>query len=156
GKCQIILQSGKNAGMIHFDAKSDSLWTGSTDIILIHPGNAHSVLTSGNTFPISKAISKPVDKMLGADISFLPELENRGIKFHDNGVEKDAIQILKDHGFNYIRLRIFNDPGRDSGYSPKKARLNDAVGQGFCDLEHTKQMAKRIKAAGMKLLLDFH
>ena len=85
--------------------------------------------------------------MLGADISFLPQLEDRGIKFTDNGVEKDAIQILKDHGFNYVRLRIFNDPARDSGYSPKK---------GFCDLEHTKQMAKRVKAAGMKLLLDFH
>ncbi|MBC7588455.1 MAG: glycosyl hydrolase 53 family protein, partial [Chitinophagaceae bacterium] len=28
--------------------------------------------------------------------------------------------------------------------------------KGFCDLEHTKQMAKRIKAAGMKFLLDFH
>jgi beta-galactosidase len=35
----------------------------------------------------------------------------------------------------------------DSGYSPK---------MGFCDLEHTKLMAKRIKAAGLKFLLDFH
>jgi hypothetical protein len=26
---------------------------------------------------------------------------------------------------------------------------------GFYDLEHTKQMAKRIKAAGLKILLDF-
>src|SRR5258705_11753653 len=69
------------------------------------------------------------------------------MKFNDKGIQKDAIQILKDHGFNYIRLRIFNDPAADSGYSPKK---------GFCDLEHTKQMAKRIKAAGMKFLLDFH
>ena len=87
------------------------------------------------------------EKILGADISFLPQLEARGIKFTDNGVQKDAILILKDHGFNYIRLRIFNDPAADSGYSPH---------QGFCDLEHTKQMAKRIKAADMKFLLDFH
>lgn len=85
--------------------------------------------------------------MIGADISFLPELEARGLKFSDKGVEKDAIQILKDHGFNYVRLRIFNDPARDSGYSP---------GKGFCDLANTKKMAKRVKAAGMKLLLDFH
>ena len=42
------------------------------------------------------------------------------MKFSDKGVEKDAIQILKDHGFNYVRLRIFNDPQDDSGYSPKK------------------------------------
>jgi beta-galactosidase len=88
-----------------------------------------------------------VDKMLGADISFLPELEARGMKFSDKGIEKDAIQILKDHGFNYVRLRLFNDPARDSGYSPKK---------GFCDLANTLKMAKRVKDAGMKLLLDFH
>ena len=71
---------------------------------------------------------------MGADISFLPQLEARGIKFSDNGVEKDAIEILKDHGFNYIRLRLFVDPANDSGYSPKK---------GFCDLQHTHEMAKR-------------
>src|SRR6266498_2146078 len=86
-------------------------------------------------------------RILGADISFLPQLEAQEKKFYDKGIQKDAIQILKDHGFNYIRLRIFNDPAADSGYSP---------GQGFCDLAHTKQMAKRIKAAGLKFLLDFH
>jgi arabinogalactan endo-1,4-beta-galactosidase len=90
---------------------------------------------------------KKLGKILGADISFLPQLEARGMKFSDKGVQKDAIQILKDHQFNYIRLRIFNDPAADSGYSP---------GKGFCDLEHTEAMAKRVKAAGMKLLLDFH
>src|SRR5579862_9753449 len=87
------------------------------------------------------------EKMLGADISFLPQLESRGIKFSVDGVEKDAIQILKDHGFNYIRLRIFNNPAADSGYSP---------GKGFCDLQHTLVMAKRVKAAGLRFLLDFH
>lgn len=90
---------------------------------------------------------KKIGKMLGADISFLPQLESRGMKFSENGVEKDLFDILKDHKINYIRLRIFNDPAADSGYSPKL---------GFCDLEHTKQMAKRVKAAGMKFLLDFH
>ena len=86
-------------------------------------------------------------KVLGADISFLPELEARGVKFSDKGKEKDAIQILKDHHFNYIRLRIFNNPAADSGYAP---------GKGFCDLPHTLLMAKRVKQADLKLLLDFH
>ncbi len=95
----------------------------------------------------TQVTKKNAGKVLGADISFLPQLEERGIKFSDKTVQKDAIQILKDHGFNYIRLRIFNNPAADSGYSPKK---------GFCDLEYTKQMAKRIKAAGLKFLLDFH
>ena len=86
------------------------------------------------------------NKILGADISFLPQLEAGGRKFYDKGVEKDAIQILKDHGFNYIRLRLFNNPAADSGYSKK----------GFCDLQNTLKMAVRIKAAGMGFLLDFH
>jgi len=86
-------------------------------------------------------------KVLGADISFLPQLEARGLKFSDKGVEKDVLQILKDHHFNYIRLRIFNNPAADSGYSPHK---------GFCDLPHTLAMAKRVQAAGLRLLLDFH
>lgn len=147
GKCQVILLAGKTSEFIKFEAKADSLYPGSTDIHTIHLEIPHPVSSAKYDFPVNKFEEKPVDKMLGADISFLPQLEDRKIKFHDNGVEKDAIQILKDHGFNYVRLRIFNDPARDSGYSPKK---------GFCDLEHTKQMAKRIKAAGMKFLLDFH
>ncbi|HEY6064318.1 MAG TPA: beta-galactosidase GalA [Chitinophagaceae bacterium] len=147
GKCQVIIQSGTKPGMIKFEAKATGLWSGGTDIQTISP-------ESVATFTIDKKYQLPesrirnqVDKMLGADISFLPELEARGMKFSDNGTEKDAIQILKDHGFNYVRLRIFNDPARDSGYSPKK---------GFCDLANTKKMAKRVKDAGMKLLLDFH
>lgn len=146
GKCQMILQAGKTPGHIKVEAKSDKLYSGSTDIYTVSPFNpvSSAPLRAKYTLPATK---KKIDKMLGADISFLPQLEDRGIKFSDNGVEKDAIQILKDHGFNYIRLRIFNNPAADSGYSPKR---------GFCDLEHTKQMAKRIKAAGMKFLLDFH
>ncbi|WP_207513748.1 beta-galactosidase GalA [Longitalea luteola] len=147
GKAQVIVQSGKTAGSFHFEARADGLQKGSVDIITIHPGTPTPVNTAPHPFPVSKGISRPVEKMLGADISFLPQLEARGIKFSDGGMEKDAIQILKDHGINYIRLRIFNNPARDSGYSP---------GRGFCDLEHTKAMAKRVKAAGMKWLLDLH
>jgi beta-galactosidase len=141
GKCQVILQSGKNESIIHFEARSDSLRTGSTGIHTISPYQAN---TSGNKSVYAK---KKVDPMIGADISFLPQLEAKGIKFSDQGQQKDAVEILKDHGFNYIRLRIFHSPANDSGYSPKT---------GFCDLAHTLQMAKRVKAAGMKLLLDFH
>lgn len=148
GKCQVIIQSGIRPGLIKFEAKATGLWTGSTDIITVSSGSASSINVDKNYGLKGEAAKRrEVGKMLGADISFLPELEARGMKFSDSGVEKDAIQILKDHGFNYVRLRIFNDPARDSGYSPKK---------GFCDLAHTKQMAKRVKDAGMKLLLDFH
>jgi beta-galactosidase len=148
GKCQVIIQSGKTPGLIKFEAKVAGLWTGSTDIITVSPGSVANI-SIDKKYELKGEAAKPrnATKMMGADISFLPQLEERGLKFSDNGAEKDAIHILKDHGFNYIRLRIFNDPARDSGYAP---------GKGYCDLRYTKEMAKRVKAAGMKLLLDLH
>ncbi|HTE01737.1 MAG TPA: glycosyl hydrolase 53 family protein [Mucilaginibacter sp.] len=141
GLLWVTVVAGRTLGHIKFEAKADSLWPGSTEIHTVQPGKAHVVTTAKYT------PKKFDDKILGADISFLPQLEDRGMKFSDKGTPGDAIQIMKDHGFNYIRLRIFNAPANPKGYSPNK---------GFCDLEHTKAMAKRIKAAGMKFLLDFH
>lgn len=148
GKCQVIVQAGTTPDLIKFEATSVGLFAGSTDIMTVSPENTTKI-TIDKTYQLSgeAAKNRPVDKMMGADISFLPELEAKNIKFSDKGIEKDAIQILKEHGFNYVRLRIFHNPADEKGYAPKK---------GFCDLEHTKIMAKRVKAAGMKLLLDFH
>jgi beta-galactosidase len=149
GKCELILQAGKTPGIIKFKATSKGLWDGGTDIITIKPNQ--TINTKNDPYLFSKlnihSTATLKGKILGADISFLPQMEARGIKFSDKGVQKDVLEILKDHGFNYIRLRLFADPANDSGYSPKK---------GFCDLPHTLQMAKRIKKAGMKFLLDFH
>lgn len=148
GKCQVIIQSGTKPGIIHFDAKAAGLYKGSTDIITVSPASAASI-TIDPTYQLKGEAAKPqkVDQMLGADISYLPELEAKGIQFFDKGVKKDAIEILQSHGFNYVRLRLFHNPSLDSGYSP---------GKGFCDLTNTLAMAKRVKASGMKLLLDFH
>ena len=173
GKCQLIIQAGKTSSVISFEASSDSLWKGATEIFTIpNQGSRMTVgnsllsknapiTTKKNTTASNKAsdiipsltnskmspVKKQIGKMIGADISFLQELEDKGIEFADKGVKKDAILILKAHGFNYIRLRIFNNPASDSGYAPNK---------GYCDLEHTLAFAKRIKAAGLQLLLDFH
>ena len=88
--------------------------------------------------------------IVGADISWVQQREASGTRYSDNGVAKDMLAILKDHGFNYIRLRVFNDPTkatpRDRPYSP----------QGYCDLPHTIAMGQRVKKAGLRLLIDFH
>jgi beta-galactosidase len=144
GHCQLILQSNYKKDIIRIEAKSEGLYSASAEIHIIPPFAKSAVISRD---AIQSDFKKDIGKMLGADISFLPELEARGMKFYDKGVQKDAIEILKDHGFNYIRLRIFNNPSSEKGYSP---------GKGFCDLEHTKQMAARIKKAGLKMLLDFH
>jgi arabinogalactan endo-1,4-beta-galactosidase len=83
---------------------------------------------------------------IGADISWLPRNEASGRTYSDGGVKKDGLILLKDNGFNCIRLRIFHNPKASGGYSP----------QGYCGTEETIKMAKRVKAAGMAFLLDFH
>jgi arabinogalactan endo-1,4-beta-galactosidase len=87
--------------------------------------------------------------ILGADISWVPQDEASGAVYYENGVKKDVFQIFKDYRFNYVRLRLFVNPKAPGGYA---ARLPEA----FCDLEHTKVMARRAKAAGMGILLDMH
>jgi arabinogalactan endo-1,4-beta-galactosidase len=141
GECWITLQAGPSRGIIKLEAKADTLFAGSTEIHTVQPGMPHKVTEVAYKPHVVK------DKILGADISFLPELESRGMKFSDNGTPADPMVIMKAHGFNYIRLRLFVNPANPKGYSP---------GKGFCDLDHTLAMAKRIKAAGMKFLLDLH
>ncbi len=84
--------------------------------------------------------------VLGADISWVQEQEDAGLRFSDGGTQKDICSLLKDRGFNAVRLRIFNNPKVQRGYSAN----------GYCDLGHTLQMARRIRPAGMQFLLDFH
>jgi len=143
GLCEVLFQAGTSPDEIHVEARGDQLWPGAHDIHTISSDFVYMEPTADQL----PETTKNVGKMIGADISFLPQQEERGRKFFDNGEERDALQILGDHGLNYIRLRIFMNPENEKGYSP---------GRGFCGLDHTKGMAKRVKAAGMKLLLNFH
>ncbi len=94
----------------------------------------------------SPAVRTAMPFILGADISWVPEQESQGRRFSMDGVGKDVLAILKENGFNWVRLRLFHTPNASNGYSPK----------GFCGLEPTLAMAARVKQAGFKLLLNFH
>ncbi len=50
------------------------------------------------------------DYAVGADLSFLKQAEDRGKVFKDNGAAKPGLEIFKDHGYNWIRLRLFHTP----------------------------------------------
>lgn len=80
--------------------------------------------------------------MCGADISALSIIESKGGVFRENGIHADAIHILSKHGVNTYRLRLFVNP-----------TMKEVVVQ---DLPYTLKLAKRIKAAGGKFLLDLH
>jgi arabinogalactan endo-1,4-beta-galactosidase len=75
----------------------------------------------------------------GVDASFLQMIEDAGGLYHDNGVAKDALTIFRDHGVNYIRLRLWNAPLI-----------------GYNNLAYTLKMARRVKDLGMGLMIDFH
>jgi arabinogalactan endo-1,4-beta-galactosidase len=82
--------------------------------------------------------------MAGGDISALTVLENGGAVYRDNGQVDGAIDILRDHGMNWFRLRLFVNPNPAS--DPFVVN----------DLNYTIALAQRAKASGAKLLLDFH
>ena len=80
---------------------------------------------------------------IGADLSFLRQAEQRGTQFKDGGVAKPALQIFRDHGYNWIRLRLFHTPSSQPRPLPN-------------DLDYTIATARDAKARGFKFLLDFH
>jgi arabinogalactan endo-1,4-beta-galactosidase len=95
--------------------------------------------------------------ILGADISSLAEYVDNGAVFVDtDGVEKPMLALLKNHGFNYIRLRTFVQPYADFGYATGIGAGCEAKAEAYNDKAHVIELAKQVKAAGMKLLLDFH
>jgi beta-galactosidase len=143
GTCHLMFMAGTKPDKIKIEARSGKLWPGSHEIHTLPADFVRMKPLPNQVLPTSK----PIDKMIGADISFLPQIEDQGRKFFEKNKERDAIELLRDHGFNYIRLRIFVNPENAKGYSP---------GRGYCGLQQTLAMAKRIKNAGMKLLLDFH
>jgi arabinogalactan endo-1,4-beta-galactosidase len=59
--------------------------------------------------------------------------------FDQKGAPGDPLQILQDHGVNYIRLRVWVNPSH--GYNNKAKVV---------------EFASLIKARGMRLLIDFH
>lgn len=75
----------------------------------------------------------------GADVSFLDEIETRGGRYFDGGLPGDCLSILEANGINAIRLRVWNNPS-----------------SGFCNVERTLRMAKRVRELGLGLLIDFH
>jgi len=89
---------------------------------------------------LTNLIFPQVDSFIsGVDLSFTPQIEALGGRFTVNGINKESLDIFRENGANYIRLRIWHTPA-----------------DGYCSLESTIAFAKRAKAKGYKFLLDFH
>ncbi len=76
---------------------------------------------------------------IGADVSFLKQAEDSGFTFKENGKTKPGLEIFKEHGYNWIRLRLFHTP----------TELPN-------NLDYTIALAQQAKKHGFKFLLDYH
>ncbi|MBC7783300.1 MAG: glycosyl hydrolase 53 family protein [Burkholderiales bacterium] len=86
------------------------------------------------------------ERIVGADISMLPEIEKAGGTFTDDAKPGDAVKIFRAHGWNLFRLRLFVNPTTDFNKSWGATQ----------DLKTILALSKRIKAAGGHILLNFH
>jgi len=99
-----------------------------------------AMLLLGSTFVAASLVrAQQLDYAVGADVSFLAQAESRGAEFKDGGEVKPGLQIFKDHGYNWVRLRLFNSPDRLPN-----------------NLEYTVELAKQAKKLGFKFLLNYH
>ena len=93
-----------------------------------------------------KASAADVNRLVGGDLSLVPAYEQAGDQWLDESGKAipDLIQYVQAKGWNAVRVRVFVDPSKDS---------DPAVCQ---DLKYAVALAKRVKAAGMAVLIDLH
>ena len=84
--------------------------------------------------------------VVGGDLSLLTAYEQAGDQWLDEGGAPivDLLQYVHSKGWNAVRLRLFVDPSKAG---------DPAVCQ---DFDYTLALSKRVKAMGMKFLLDLH
>ena len=90
----------------------------------------------------------PEDFIRGVDISSVLAEEESGVVYYNgDGHEEDLFELLAEHGVNYIRVRVWNDPYDADGNS---------YGGGTNDTAHAAEIGRRAANYGMKLCVDFH
>jgi arabinogalactan endo-1,4-beta-galactosidase len=77
--------------------------------------------------------------LLGADVT--------NAESASSAAQDSLLALMKAHGLNAVRLRTFVDPKAADGYDKTN---------GTADIAHTVAFGKKIKDAGMALLVDFH
>lgn len=82
----------------------------------------------------------PEGYYLGADLSYVNEMEDCRVVYRDAGKPADPFVLLKSRGANLVRVRLWND-ARWTRYS---------------NLADVKKTIRRARRAGMQALLDFH
>ncbi|MCR5725371.1 MAG: glycosyl hydrolase 53 family protein [Treponema sp.] len=129
-------------------------------------GSAGAVKTPAADAVTARIVVEPVpnlrpDFMKGVDVSMVDQIEKSGGVFYNaRGEALDVFAILKENGVNCVRIRLWNKPVYEKDVLDQDgkvlARKGEAMGGGNNDIETDIRMAKRVKAAGLQFMLDFH
>lgn len=77
---------------------------------------------------------------LGADFSYVNEMEDCGARYRIDGKVADPFRLFARAGSNLVRVRLWHNPDWTS----------------YSHLDDVKKTLRRAREAGMHLLLDFH
>jgi len=92
----------------------------------------------------------PDEFAMGVDLSYVNQIEDHGGVYRDSSKVRDPFRIMKDHGANMVRVRLWHNPTWiKTIYGSDQTPLYS----GFADALKTIQ---RAKALGMAVSLDVH
>ena len=136
--CSTDVRSGSGSKTVNISVQANSETKPRSTTVTFSGSGKPATLTvtqaAKTVTPVTVAFAK------GADISWVTEMEDAGYKFANAaGAQKECTALMKDLGFNSIRLRVWVNP------SSKYNASADVV---------TK--AKRAAALGMHVMIDFH
>ncbi|WP_158548489.1 glycoside hydrolase family 53 protein [Parvularcula marina] len=77
---------------------------------------------------------------LGADLSYVNEMEDCGAVYRDDGREVDPYELFAEKGANLVRLRLWHTPDWTE----------------YSTLADVTEAIRRSQVVGMEVLLDFH
>ena len=103
--------------------------------------------TTSPGFAPPKTFYKYTQFVMGADLSYVNQVQDYGGVYKDSGSVKDPFTIFKNRGANVVRVRLWHNP------QWLKA-LNG--GKMYSDLYDAEKTIQRAKNAGMAVNLDFH
>jgi arabinogalactan endo-1,4-beta-galactosidase len=89
------------------------------------------------------------DFAMGVDLSYVNQIEDHGGIYKEDELVNDPFQILKDHGANVVRLRLWHNPQWIKTVYDESTPLYS----GFDDVAKS---IKRAKDIGLAVNLDFH
>jgi arabinogalactan endo-1,4-beta-galactosidase len=90
---------------------------------------------------LSVALNAQTKKIyLGADLSYVNEIEDCGAFYRDAGATVDPFELFSQRGSNLVRVRLWHNPQ----FSP------------YSNLDDVSRTIERAKANKMAVLLDFH